>query len=399
MTIIMDSHYLISSESVTEGHPDKVCDQISDSVLDAHLAQDPCARVACETVVTTDRVIVLGEISSSADVDVEAIVRSTLEEMGYDHPDVGFSYESCDIQILLKEQSADIALGVGCSHEERSSPGESEANLMGAGDQGMMYGFASNETEEMMPLPILLAHNLTRRLSEVRKSGLIDYLRPDGKAQVTVRYLNGEPVSVETVVVSTQHRDGVDHATIVEDVKEKVIRPVIPQEMVGEQTRYHINPTGRFVIGGPQSDVGLTGRKIIVDTYGGVGRVGGGCFSGKDPSKVDRSGAYAARYVAKNIVAAGLADKCEVAVSYAIGVANPVSVWVDCFGTAKVDELEINRMTAEVFDWRPYSIIKRLGLQSPIYKPTASYGHFGRSDLDLPWERMDLVDRMRAWFD
>ena len=394
----MDSHYLISSESVTEGHPDKVCDRISDSVLDAHLAQDPQARVACETVVTTDRVIVLGEITSKADVDVDSIVRETLREMGYDDHEVGFSADGCEVQILLKDQSPDIAMGVGCSEEERACPGENEANTMGAGDQGMMYGYASNETAEMMPLPLLLAHKLTRRLTEVRKQGLIDYLRPDGKAQVTVRYRNGSPVGVETVVVSAQHRDCVTHEQIRKDILEKVISAVIPSEMVGPETRYHINPTGRFVIGGPQSDVGLTGRKIIVDTYGGVGRVGGGCFSGKDPSKVDRSGAYAARYVAKNIVAAGLADKCEVAVAYAIGIANPVSVWVDCFGTAKVDEGEINRMVTEVFDWRPYAIIKRLGLQAPIYCQTSSYGHFGRGDLDLPWERKDLVDAMRAWF-
>ncbi len=394
----MDSHYLISSESVTEGHPDKVCDRISDSVLDAHLTQDPMARVACETVVTTDRVIVLGEITSNADVDVVAIVRKTLQDMGYDDEGVGFSYDSCDIHVLLKEQSADIAMGVGCSEEEKASPGENEANSMGAGDQGMMYGYASKETAEMMPLPVLLAHKLTRRLTEVRREGLIDYLRPDGKAQVTVRYLNGAPVGVETVVVSAQHRDCVTHEEIRKDIMEKVVAAVIPAELVGRETSYHINPTGRFVIGGPQSDVGLTGRKIIVDTYGGVGRVGGGCFSGKDPSKVDRSGAYAARYVAKNIVAAGLADKCEVAVAYAIGIANPVSVWVDCFGTAKVDEGEINRMVKEVFDWRPYSIIKRLGLQAPIYSQTSSYGHFGRDDLDLPWERIDLVDAMRDWF-
>ncbi len=394
----MDSHYLISSESVTEGHPDKVCDRISDSVLDAHLTQDPMARVACETVVTTDRVIVLGEITSNADVDVVAIVRKTLQDMGYDDEGVGFSYDSCDIHVLLKEQSADIAMGVGCSEEEKASPGENEANSMGAGDQGMMYGYASKETAEMMPLPVLLAHKLTRRLTEVRREGLIDYLRPDGKAQVTVRYLNGAPVGVETVVVSAQHRDCVTHEEIRKDIMEKVVAAVIPAELVGRETSYHINPTGRFVIGGPQSDVGLTGRKIIVDTYGGVGRVGGGGFSGKDPSKVDRSGAYAARYVAKNIVAAGLADKCEVAVAYAIGIANPVSVWVDCFGTAKVDEGEINRMVKEVFDWRPYSIIKRLGLQAPIYSQTSSYGHFGRDDLDLPWERIDLVDAMRDWF-
>jgi len=397
----MSRHYLISSESVTGGHPDKVCDQISDAVLDAHLEQDPDARVACETVVTTDRVIVLGEISSRAEVDVEAVVRSVLKEIGYDAEGVGFNFDDCEVQLLLKEQSADIALGVDSSEEHKADPDGSEEDLMGAGDQGMMYGYASNETAEMMPLPLLLAHKLTRRLSEVRCSGEIDYLRPDGKAQVTVRYLDGRPVGVDAVVLSSQHKDGIDQAELKEDLKTKVILPVIPAELVSGRTRYYINPTGRFVIGGPQSDVGLTGRKIIVDTYGGVGRVGGGCFSGKDASKVDRSGAYAARYVAKNVVAAGLADKCEVAVAYAIGVARPVSVWVDCFGTAKVDEARINEMVADVnvFDWRPYAIIKRLGLREPMFRRTASYGHFGRDDLDLPWERLDLVDAMRAWFD
>ncbi len=395
----MSLHYLISSESVTGGHPDKVCDQISDAVLDAHLEQDPDSRVACETVVTTDRVIVLGEISSQADVDVEAVVRSVLKDIGYDAEGVGFNFDDCEVHLLLKEQSADIACGVDISEEHRSDPDSCDENLMGAGDQGMMYGYATNETEELMPLPVLLAHRLTRRLSEVRCSGELDYLRPDGKAQVTVRYLDGRPVGVDAVVLSSQHRDGIEYETLKRDIKSKVILPVIPAELVSERTQYFINPTGRFVIGGPQSDVGLTGRKIIVDTYGGVGRVGGGCFSGKDASKVDRSGAYAARYVAKNVVAAGLADKCEVAVAYAIGVARPVSVWVDCFGTAKVDEARINEMVAdvEIFDWRPYAIIKRLGLKQPIFRRTASYGHFGRDDLGLTWEILDLVERMRDW--
>ncbi|MDI3541176.1 MAG: S-adenosylmethionine synthetase [Candidatus Methanomethylophilaceae archaeon] len=395
----MTAHYLISSESVTEGHPDKVCDQISDAILDAHLSQDRFARVACETVVTTDRVIVLGEISSNAEVDVEAIVREIVEEIGYNDPSVGFSNGSCEVQILLKEQSPDIAMGVGASEEERASPGKCKENIMGAGDQGMMYGFACDETRELMPMPIMLAHKLTRRLSEARKKDIISYLRPDGKAQVTIRYKDGVPVGVETVVVSAQHDPDVEQSQIKKDILNEVIFPVIPSELINERTRYLINPTGRFVVGGPQSDVGLTGRKIIVDTYGGVGRVGGGCFSGKDPSKVDRSGAYAARYVAKNIVAAGLAKKCEVAVAYAIGVANPVSVWVDCFGTAVFDEERINEMIADIFDWRPLAIIEKLCLQAPIYRQTASYGHFGRDDLDLPWEKTNLADMMRTWLD
>lgn len=391
----MIESYLITSESVTEGHPDKLCDQISDAVLDAYLSFDPMARVACESIVTTDRVFIMGEITAKANIDFESVVRKTIKDIGYVQVDNGFSYKNCKIEVLIKEQSPDIAMGVNCSNEEKINPGQEVENQIGAGDQGMMYGYACNETPELMPLSIMLAHKLSRQLAKVRKTGLLPYLRPDGKTQVTIRYVGDKPQSVDTVVVSAHHDCAIDNITIHKDIIEKVIKPIIPAELLTKDTKYYINPTGRFVVGGPQSDVGLTGRKIIVDTYGGIGRVGGGCFSGKDPTKVDRSGAYAARYVAKNVVAAGLADKCEVAVAYAIGVANPVSVWVNTFGTAKVDESRLNKMVTELFDWRPHNIIHHFELRRPIYKQVAAYGHFGRDDLDVPWEHTDLAQKFK----
>ncbi|MGE4274970.1 MAG: methionine adenosyltransferase [Candidatus Methanomethylophilaceae archaeon] len=391
----MTDSYLITSESVTEGHPDKLCDQISDAVLDAFLKDDPMARVACESVVTTDRIFVMGEITSKINVDFDSVVRDTVKEAGYHHKDNGFCYDSCQVLVHIKEQSPDIAMGVNCSDEEKVNPGKEAENQIGAGDQGMMYGYACNETPEFMPLSISMAHKLSRQLAKVRKDGTLPYLRPDGKTQVTIRYVDDKPASVDTVVVSAHHDCEVDNATIRKDLIEKVIKPIIPAELLTPDTKYYINPTGRFVVGGPQSDVGLTGRKIIVDTYGGIGRVGGGSFSGKDPTKVDRSGAYAARYVAKNVVAAGLADKCEVAVAYAIGVANPVSVWVNTFGTAKVDEGSINKLAIELFDWRPQGIISYFNLRRPIYRQVAAYGHFGRDDLDVPWEKTDLAEKFQ----
>ncbi|NLW24640.1 MAG: methionine adenosyltransferase [Clostridia bacterium] len=387
---------LFTSESVTEGHPDKMADQISDAILDAIFASDPNARVACETAVTTGLVLVMGEITTSCYVDIPKVVRETIREIGYTRAKYGFDSETCAVITSIDEQSPDIALGVNKALEAKTGEmSEEEIEAIGAGDQGMMFGFATNETPEYMPLPITLAHKLTKKLSEVRKSRELDYLLPDGKSQVTVEYVDDKPVRVDTVVVSTQHNPDVTLEQIRKDVIEKVIKPVIPQELVDEKTRYLINPTGRFVIGGPHGDAGLTGRKIIVDTYGGMARHGGGAFSGKDPTKVDRSAAYAARHVAKNVVAAGLADKCEVQVAYAIGVAHPVSILVETFGTNKVPEEKIAEAVRKVFDLRPAAIIKNLDLRRPIYKQTAAYGHFGRTDLDLPWERLDKVDELK----
>lgn len=389
--------YLFTSESVTEGHPDKICDQISDSVLDAILAKDPNARVACETSVTTGLVLVAGEITTNTYVDIPKVVRDTIREIGYTRAKYGFDADTCAVITSIDEQSADIAMGVNQALEAREgSMSDEEIEAIGAGDQGLMFGFAVNETEELMPMPIALAHRLARRLSEVRKNGALDYLRPDGKTQVSVEYVDGKPVRVDTIVISTQHSEDVSREQIEKDLREHVIKPIVPAHLLSETTKYFINPTGRFVIGGPQGDAGLTGRKIIVDTYGGYARHGGGAFSGKDPTKVDRSAAYAARYVAKNIVAAGLADKCEVQLAYAIGVARPVSVMVDTFGTAKVDEEKIAQLVQENFDLRPAGIIKELELRRPIYKQTAAYGHFGRTDVDLPWERTDKAETLRS---
>lgn len=378
---------LFTSESVTEGHPDKICDQISDAVLDAILSKDPTARVACETAVTTGMVLVMGEISTECYVDIPKVVRQTIKEIGYDRAKYGFDSDTCAVLVTLDEQSADIAMGVDVALETRE---DSEADT-GAGDQGMMIGFACDETPELMPLPIALAHRLTRRLSEVRKSGEFGYLRPDGKSQVTVEYVDNVPVRVDTVVISTQHDELVTQETIRKDMIESVIKEVIPAELLDDKTKYYINPTGRFVIGGPQGDSGLTGRKIIVDTYGGYASHGGGAFSGKDPTKVDRSAAYAARYVAKNIVAAGLAKQCEIEVAYAIGVAHPVSVYVNTDHTGVIDDERITDLVNEVFDLRPAAIIKNLDLRRPIYRQIAAYGHFGRTDVELPWEKTDKV--------
>ena len=387
---------LFSSESVTEGHPDTICDQISDGVLDAILAQDPEARVACETIVTTGLVLVMGEISTKCYVDIPKIARETIREIGYDRAKFGFDCDTCAVLTALDEQSPDIALGVNRSLEAKN--GATEADLeIGAGDQGMMFGYACNETPELMPMPIALAHRLTKKLAEVRKNGTLPYLRPDGKAQVTVEYdENGHPVRVDTVVVSSQHGEEVELETLRADIIREVIQTTIPAEMLDENTRYLINPTGRFVVGGPQGDSGLTGRKIIVDTYGGYASHGGGSFSGKDPTKVDRSAAYAARYAAKNIVAAGLAEKCELELAYAIGVAEPVSIHVDTYGTGKVSDEVLVDLIRKNFDLRPAGIIRDLNLRRPIYKQVASYGHFGRTDLDLPWEKTDKVDALLA---
>jgi len=387
---------LFTSESVTEGHPDKICDQISDAVLDAIFAEDPMARVACETSVTTGLVLVTGEITTCCYVDIPKIVRNTIREIGYDRAKYGFDAETCAVLTSIDEQSPDIAMGVDKAFEAKHGEmTDEEIEAIGAGDQGMMFGFACDETEELMPMPISLAHKLTKRLTDVRKNGTLDYLRPDGKSQVTVEYDGDKPVKVETVVVSTQHGPEVDHETIERDIIEHVIKPVIPEHLLDSNTKYFINPTGRFVVGGPQGDSGLTGRKIIVDTYGGYARHGGGAFSGKDPTKVDRSAAYAARYAAKNIVAAGLARKCEVQLAYAIGVAKPVSIRVDTFGTGTIPEEKIEKLIEMHFDLRPAGIIKSLNLRRPIYKQTAAYGHFGRTDLDLPWERLDKVEDLK----
>jgi S-adenosylmethionine synthetase len=391
------SKRLFTSESVTEGHPDKICDQISDAVLDAIFKEDPMARVACETAVTTGLVLVMGEITTKCYVDIPRVVRETIKEIGYDRAKYGFDCDTCAVITSIDEQSGDIAMGVDKALEAKTGEmTDAQIDAIGAGDQGMMFGFACDETYELMPMPILLAQKLTKRLSDLRKQNVLDYLRPDGKSQVTVEYDEKDrPVRVDTVVISTQHSPDVDHDTLERDIIEKVIKPVIPAELLDSSTRYLINPTGRFVIGGPQGDSGLTGRKIIVDTYGGYARHGGGAFSGKDPTKVDRSAAYAARYVAKNIVAAGLAKKCEVQLAYAIGVAQPVSIRVDTFGTGKASEERLVELINRHFDLRPAGIIKELDLRRPIYKQTAAYGHFGRSDLDLTWERTDKAEVLK----
>ena len=388
---------LFTSESVTEGHPDKICDQISDAILDALLEQDPMSRVACETCTTTGIVMVMGEISTKAYVDIQKIVRDTVREIGYTRGKYGFDADTCGVITTIDEQSSDIAMGVDKALEAKeNNMTDEEIDAIGAGDQGMMFGFATNETEEYMPYPISLAHKLSRQLTKVRKDGTLSYLRPDGKTQVTVEYDDGKPSRLDAVVLSTQHDPDITQEQIHEDIKREVFDKIIPADMVDDETKFFINPTGRFVIGGPHGDAGLTGRKIIVDTYGGYARHGGGAFSGKDCTKVDRSAAYAARYVAKNIVAAGLADKCEIQLSYAIGVAEPTSIMVDTFGTGKKSNQELVDLIRKHFDLRPAGIIKMLDLRRPIYKQTAAYGHFGRNDLDLPWERLDKVDLLKG---
>ena len=396
----MEKH-LFTSESVTEGHPDKICDAVSDAVLDALMEQDPYSRVACETCTNTGFVLVMGEITTKANIDIAGIVRKTVTEIGYDSSEKGFDGNTCAVMVALDKQSADIAMGVDKALEAKSQGAENQMDdaqldAIGAGDQGMMFGYATNETQEYMPYPISLAHKLAQQLTKVRKDGTLPYLRPDGKSQVSVEYdENGKPFRLEAVVLSTQHDEKVTQEQIHADIKKYVFEPILPKEMIDGDTKFFINPTGRFVIGGPQGDTGLTGRKIIVDTYGGMARHGGGAFSGKDCTKVDRSGAYAARYVAKNVVAAGLADRCEVQLAYAIGVARPMSVLVDTFGTNKVDEEKIAKAVLEIFDLRPAGIIRDLDLRRPIYKQTAAYGHFGRTDLDLPWERTDRVEALK----
>ena len=390
---------LFTSESVTEGHPDKMCDQISDAILDAIMEKDPNSRVACETASTTGLVLVMGEITTNAYVDIQKIVRDTVREIGYDRGKYGFDADTCAVIVAIDEQSADIAMGVDKALEAKENKmSDEEIEAIGAGDQGMMFGYATNETEELMPYPISLAHKLSKRLAAVRKDGTLPYLRPDGKTQVTVEYdENGKPSRLDAVVLSTQHDPDVTQEQIHEDIRKYVFDAILPADMVDDKTKFFINPTGRFVIGGPHGDSGLTGRKIIVDTYGGYARHGGGAFSGKDCTKVDRSGAYAARYVAKNLVAAGLADKCEIQISYAIGVAQPTSIMVDTFGTGKLSDERITEIVRENFDLRPAGIIKMLDLRRPIYKQTAAYGHFGRNDLDLPWEKTDRVESLRKY--
>ncbi len=387
---------LFTSESVTEGHPDKIADQISDAILDELLKGDPKARVACETTVTTGMALIAGEICTSTYVDIPKVVRQTVKDIGYTRAKYGYDFQTMAILTAIDEQSPDIAQGVDCALEDRDDLSDREIESIGAGDQGLMFGFATNETETYMPLPGYLAHQLAKRLTDVRKDGTLEYLRPDGKTQVTVEYdENDKPVRVDTIVISSQHHEKIELEKIQQDIKDHVIYPIVPKELLDEETKFFINPTGRFVIGGPQGDAGLTGRKIIVDTYGGYARHGGGCFSGKDPTKVDRSGAYAARYVAKNIVASGLADKCEVQLAYAIGVAQPVSISIDTFGTGKVEETVLVEKIREVFDLRPAGIIQMLNLRQPIYKKTAAYGHFGRTDVQLPWEQLDKVDLLK----
>ncbi|MFT8348619.1 methionine adenosyltransferase [Clostridium saccharoperbutylacetonicum] len=387
---------LFTSESVTEGHPDKMCDQISDAILDSILEKDPNARVACETCTTTGMVMVMGEITTNCYVDIPKVVRETVRGIGYDRAKFGFDCDTCSVLTSIDEQSADIAMGVDEAFESKKGE-KDEVEAVGAGDQGMMFGFATNETEDYMPLPIYMAHKLSRRLTEVRKDKTLEYLRPDGKTQVTVEYEDNQPKRIDTIVISTQHDEKISLEQIQEDLKKYVIDAVVPAELLDDETRYFINPTGRFVVGGPQGDSGLTGRKIIVDTYGGYGRHGGGAFSGKDPTKVDRSAAYAARWVAKNLVAAGVADKLEIQVAYAIGVAKPVSIEVETFGTGKVSEEKIVEIVEKVFDLRPGAIIRDLDLRRPIYKQTAAYGHFGRNDLNLPWEQLNKVDEIRKY--
>ncbi|MFQ5659975.1 MAG: methionine adenosyltransferase [Gammaproteobacteria bacterium] len=383
----MKNSYLFTSESVSEGHPDKMADQISDAILDALLAQDPSSRVACETMITTGMVVIAGEITSSASVDMSSVVRKTVAEIGYSSSDMGFDWQTCAVLISLDKQSADIAIGV--------NEGEGNDTEQGAGDQGLMFGYACNETDTLMPAPIDYAHRLVRRQAEARKIGTLPWLRPDAKSQVTFRYQDSKPVAADAIVLSTQHSPDIGNDALREAIMEEVIKPVLPQAWLGNETKYHINPTGRFVIGGPMGDCGLTGRKIIVDTYGGMARHGGGAFSGKDPSKVDRSAAYAARYVAKNIVAAGLAERCEIQLSYAIGVAEPTSISINTFGTGVMDEKRLTGAVREVFNLKPKGIIAMLDLLRPIYRDTATYGHFGRSDIDLPWERIDKVKALR----
>ena len=386
--------WLFTSESVTEGHPDKICDAISDAILDAIMEKDPAARVACETLVTTGLILVAGEITTSCYVDIAKIARKTVEDIGYIRAKYGFDADTCSVLTSINEQSPDIALGVNSALEQKKNS-EDILDSIGAGDQGMMFGYACNETKELMPLPISLAHKLAKRLTEVRKSGLLNYLRPDGKTQVTIEYQDDKPVRIESIVVSTQHRPEIDLELIREDIIEHVILEIVPKEMLDENTKYYVNPTGRFVIGGPMGDSGLTGRKIIVDTYGGYARHGGGAFSGKDATKVDRSAAYAARYVAKNVVAAGIADKCEVGLAYAIGVAHPLSIYVDTFGTGKIQDNEIQKLVETHFDLRPAAIIRDLDLRKPIYRQLSAYGHFGREDLNLSWEKTDKADALR----
>ncbi|HHC9163500.1 TPA: methionine adenosyltransferase [Staphylococcus aureus] len=393
---MLNNKRLFTSESVTEGHPDKIADQVSDAILDAILKDDPNARVACETTVTTGMALIAGEISTTTYVDIPKVVRETIKEIGYTRAKYGYDYETMAILTAIDEQSPDIAQGVDKALEYRDKDSEEEIEATGAGDQGLMFGYATNETETYMPLAIYLSHQLAKRLSDVRKDGTLNYLRPDGKVQVTVEYdENDNPVRIDTIVVSTQHADDVTLEQIQEDIKAHVIYPTVPENLINEQTKFYVNPTGRFVIGGPQGDAGLTGRKIIVDTYGGYARHGGGCFSGKDPTKVDRSAAYAARYVAKNIVAAGLADQCEVQLAYAIGVAEPVSIAIDTFGTGKVSEGQLVEAVRKHFDLRPAGIIKMLDLKQPIYKQTAAYGHFGRTDVLFPWEKLDKVEELK----